>query len=148
MTTTTDTGTGDASTGAASTTTASTGSSATGGEPPVTTGSPSTSGDAPTGAAPDLPDSTGVSDPTPGASPGTETAGQADGGCGCSTGHAPADMSLVTLAAFVLRRRRRRVSCSGAGTTAGGTSMPTAAHGRTTESAVTIAAPASGVGWK
>jgi hypothetical protein len=97
-TTTTTTTTTDTSTGSADTT----------GEPQVPTGSTSTSDDAPTGTAPDAPGSTGAPDPSTDASSGTDTAGQTDGGCGCSMGHGPMDMSLVTFAALALSRRRRR----------------------------------------
>ncbi len=105
----TSTGSVETSTGAVET---STGSSDSGGDSQVPTGGSSDGSSSdpgvPTGTGPDVPGSTGAADSAADASTGTDTAGQTEGGCGCSSGHAPMDMSLVPFAALALARRRRR----------------------------------------
>ena len=93
----------------ATTTDATTSSSTTDDPPaPTSTSTDDDSGAVPTGTAPDAPDSTGTPDQPADTGTGSDPAGQTDGGCGCSEGHAPIDMSLAPFAALALLRRRRR----------------------------------------
>lgn len=92
----------------AASTGAGTGGSDAGGDGEAPTGSSAGPDDAPTGTGPDAPLTTDAPDPTADAGSTAGPGGSSGGGCACSTGHVPLDMSLVTLAALAAPRRRRR----------------------------------------